>query len=65
MLNSYDDLPAGIKKNIEKVIGGDVASWVHRSIPALHNKSIMEVMNSSGGELEVRAYLQRVESDSF
>lgn len=65
MYRSFNDLPVGIKKKIEQVVGGDVGRWVHQPIPALHNKSIIEVMNSSEGELEVRAYLQRIESDSF
>jgi hypothetical protein len=61
--SSFNDLPSGIRKDIERVIKRDVDDWVHKAIPALHNKSILELMNSLEGEREVRAYLQRLESD--
>lgn len=64
MYREFGDLPLGIKKRVMDVIGGDVEVWVHQPIPALHNRSIIEVLNRADGEREVRIYLQRVESDS-
>jgi uncharacterized protein (DUF2384 family) len=64
MYLEFKDLPAGIQKKIEFVIGKDVEDWVHKPIPALRGKSIMEMINSENGEREIRLYLQRVESDS-
>ena len=64
MFKVFSDLPAGLRERIKSVVGGDVDLWVHKPIPALHNRSVIEVLNRAEGEREVRIYLQRVESDS-
>jgi hypothetical protein len=64
MCRNFSDLPMGLRETIKSVIGGEVDLWVHRPIPALNNRSVIELMSSAEGEREVRIYLQRVESDS-
>jgi hypothetical protein len=65
MYRNFEDLPEGLKIKIKSVFGKDPDKYVHKAVPALHGRSIIEQMNLSGGDIEVRIYLQRIESDSY
>jgi hypothetical protein len=57
----FDDLPKWLQKRIAEVFPSDPRGFVRHPVPALQGKSILEVMNTSEGLAEVRAFVNRVE----
>jgi hypothetical protein len=58
---TFDDLPAWLKDRIQQLAGDRAESWVHESVPALSNKTVIAVMNLEDGEQRMRAYLRAVD----
>lgn len=58
---TFDDLPNHIKSRILRLEQPMVQDWVLTKIPALGGRSIIEVMNTEGGEEVVRDYLAKTE----
>lgn len=58
---SFHDLPVWLKDRIQLLAGDQAESWVHESVPALGNKTTIEVMNLKDGEQRMRAYLRAVD----
>ncbi len=60
--SDLDDLPNGIKKLIMELHPRDYQEWVHESIPALDDLSIIETINSDNGMAKLNQYLRKIES---
>jgi hypothetical protein len=55
------ELPNDIAERIRRLGEADLDAWVRKPIPALGDRSVMEVHGSPGGDDELRHYLQKVE----
>jgi hypothetical protein len=60
MYTSLDDLPNNVRQRVIAVGEIDPRAWVLQAIPALDNKSIVEVMNEQDGLVQVLRFLQQV-----
>jgi hypothetical protein len=58
---TLSDLPHHIRKRILGLSQPDPEQWVLKTIPALGNQSIIETMNSEGGEVKIVDYIGRLE----
>jgi len=61
---SFNDLPNHIRRRIQAVMpSAKVAEWVQEGIPALGNRSILDVMNEDGEEADERVlqFLMKIE----
>lgn len=55
------DLPNDIAERIRRLGESDLDAWVRRPIPALGDRSVIEVHGEPGGDDELRHYLLKVE----
>lgn len=63
--NSYEDLNPGIQNRIKQIAGADIETWLRKPVPALDNKSILELLNEDDGYQKVCKYLTKVEGFLF
>jgi hypothetical protein len=61
-ITNFDSLPNGIKKRIMELHFDDYQEWVHESIPALNNQSIISTINTDNGLEKLCEYLLKIES---
>ena len=57
---SLTDFPQHIKNVILSIKKDNAEVWITKKIPALSNKSILEVMNEDNGDQYVIDYLNRI-----
>ncbi len=60
-IKEFKKLPKGIQQRIKVIHPDDYEIWVYKSIPALNNRSIIEVINQDEGIVEVGKYLNKIE----
>ena len=58
---SFKDLPDWLKERIQQLAGSQAESWVHENVPALGNKTVINIMNLKDGEQRMRTYLRAVD----
>ncbi|HEX7476862.1 MAG TPA: hypothetical protein VF331_03585 [Polyangiales bacterium] len=59
---SFADVPAGMQSRIRELHPRDSEEWVATAVPVLGHRSVLEVMNTDGGEEVVLRYLTKVEA---
>lgn len=58
--STFRDLPSWLEERVFNIAGNQSELWVDEKIPALGERSIIEVMNLKDGEQRIRAYLSTV-----
>jgi hypothetical protein len=53
-------LPPWIRQKIEQLEINDPEQWIHKSIPALGNLSVIETLRKPSGEEALREYFSKV-----
>jgi uncharacterized protein (DUF2384 family) len=55
------DLPLRVQRRVVDLARSNPEEWVLKPIPALENRSIIDIMNSDEGEERVAQFLLRLE----
>jgi len=57
-IRKFDDLPSRVKVAIRECSpSNDLEKWIHSPIPALGNRSVVEIISNQGGEGELEIVL--------
>ncbi len=56
----FEDIPNALRQRILKLGLKDIEKWIHSKLPALDQRSIMEILNVPGGEERVRLMLDQI-----
>ena len=59
---TFDELPNHIKVWLRETGQDDLNKWVQKPIPALDNRSILEVASDSDGEQRLAQFCMKVKS---
>lgn len=64
--HTFDDLPEWVKKTVRRMRDGDEDGWIHQPVPALKDRSVMELMNQGEiGQQLVREYIATINGKFF
>lgn len=60
-MNNFYDFPKGIQNRVKSLHPSDYEEWVFKKIPALSDKSLLEILNEKDGYKKAVEYLGKVE----
>ncbi|MCC5847623.1 MAG: hypothetical protein JJU29_05955 [Verrucomicrobia bacterium] len=60
-MKNFHDLPIGVQNRVKALHPTDYEKWVFKKVPALSDKSLIEVLNEDDGYRKAVEYLGKVE----
>ena len=60
IITEFSKLPLWVRQKINEFGVSDPENWIKKPIPALGERSVLEVLNSQGGEVVLRDYFAKI-----